>query len=102
MERIPKTRLERYRTDFQTFTTLNSFSFMLLSGSIPILFAMNLGASGTYIGILGSLNFITFFFMPIGRRIIRGRSMVKVFGWSWLLRYWSMIPAIGAPLAVAL
>ena len=75
---------------------------MLLSGSIPILFAMNLGASGTYIGILGSLNFITFFFMPIGRRIIRGRSMIKVFGWAWMLRYWGMIPAIGAPVAAAL
>ena len=102
MERIPKTRLERYRVQFQTFNALNSFSFMLLSGSIPILFAMNLGASGTYIGLLGSLNFITFIFMPIGRRIIRGRSMIKVFGWSWLLRYWGMIPAIGAPVAVAL
>jgi hypothetical protein len=102
MERIPKTRLERYRLEFQTFNILNSFSFMLLSGSIPILFAMNLGASGTYIGILGSLNFITFFFMPIGRQIIRGRSMIKVFGWSWMLRYWGMIPAVGAPVAAAL
>jgi len=102
MERIPKTRLERYRIEFQTFNVLNSLSFMLLSGSIPILFAMNLGASGTYIGILGSLNFITFFFMPIGRRIIRGRSMIKVFGWAWMLRYWGMIPAVGAPLAAAL
>lgn len=102
MERIPKTRLERYRIEFQTFNALNSLSFMLLSGSIPILFAMNLGASGTYIGILGSLNFIAFFFMPIGRRIIRGRSMIKVFGWAWMLRYWGMIPAIGAPIAAAL
>jgi HEAT repeat protein len=102
MERIPKTRLQKYRADFQTFNALNAFSFMLLSGTIPILFAMNLGASGTYIGILGSLNFITFFLMPIGRRIIRGRSMIKVFGWSWLLRYWGMIPAVGAPVAVAL
>ena len=102
MERIPKTRLERYRLEFQTFNILNSLSFMLLSGSIPILFAMNLGASGTYIGLLGSLNFITFFFMPIGRSIIRGRSMIKVFGWSWMLRYWGMIPAMGAPLAAAL
>lgn len=102
MERIPKTRLERYRMEFQTFNVLNSLSFMLLSGSIPILYAMNLGASGTYIGILGSLNFIAFFFMPIGRRIIRGRSMIKVFGWAWMLRYWGMLPAIGAPLAAAL
>ncbi len=92
-----RTRIERYRSRFLAFNVLNSFSFMLLSGSIPTLFALDLGASGTYIGLLGSLNFITYFFMPLGRRAIRGRPIIRVFGWSWMLRYWGMAPAVAAP-----
>ncbi|GAB1433273.1 MFS transporter [Spirochaetota bacterium] len=93
-----KTRQERLRSGFLLFTSLNSLSFMLLSGSILTLFSLSLGASGTYIGLLGSLNFITYFFMPLGRHIIRRRSIVKVFGWAWMLRYWGMIPALFAPI----
>lgn len=70
---------------------------MLLSGNIPTLFALNMGASGTYIGLLGALNFITYFFMPLGRRAIEGRRIVGVFGWSWMFRYWGMVPALIAP-----
>jgi len=95
--RRPKSRLERYRSSFLVFNVLNSFSFMLLSGNIPALFALDLGATGTYIGILGSLNFVTFVFMPLGRYAIRRRPIIKVFGWSWMLRYWGMIPALAAP-----
>lgn len=94
----PKSRLERYRSSFLVFNVLNGFSFMLLSGNIPALFALDLGATGTYIGLLGSLNFVTFVFMPLGRYAIRHRPIIKVFGWSWMLRYWGMIPALAAPL----
>lgn len=93
----PKSRIERYRSRFLAFNVLNSISFMLLSGSIPTLFALNMGASGTYIGLLGALNFITYFFMPLGRKAIEGRRIVGVFGWSWMFRYWGMIPALAAP-----
>ena len=89
--------MERYRSRFLVFNILNSVSFMLLSGNVPTLFALELGATGTYVGVLGSLNFITYFFMPLGRRAIRGRPIIKVFGWSWMLRYWGMIPVIAAP-----
>jgi len=95
--RRPKSRIERYRSRFLVFNILNSVSFMLLSGNIPTLFALDMGASGTYIGILGSLNFITYFFMPLGRRAIRGKPIIAVFGWSWMLRYWGMVPALAAP-----
>lgn len=96
-EARPKSRLERYRSSFLAFNILNSLSFMLLSGSIPALFALELGASGTYIGVLGSLNFITYFFMPLGRHAIQGRPIIKVFGWAWMLRYLSMLPVLAAP-----
>lgn len=93
----PKSRIERYRSRFLAFNVLNSISFMLLSGNIPTLFALNMGATGTYIGILGALNFITYFFMPLGRSAIQGRRIVGVFGWSWMFRYWGMIPVLAAP-----
>lgn len=97
VERKRKSRIERFRSRFLVFNILNSLSFMLLSGNIPTLFALEMGATGTYIGILGSLNFITYFFMPLGRRAIRNQPIIKVFGWSWMLRYWGMIPALAAP-----
>ncbi|MBN2873791.1 MAG: MFS transporter [Spirochaetales bacterium] len=93
----PKTRLERFRSRFILFNVLNSVAFMLLVGNIPTLFALELGATGTYIGLLGSLNFITYFFMPLGRNAITGRRIIGVFSWAWMLRHWSMVPALAAP-----
>ena len=91
-------RAGRHRGGFYAFAAMNTFSFMLLSGSVVVLCAMMLGASGTYIGLLGALNFITYFFMPLGRLAIRNQPIIKVFGWSWLIRYWSMVPAALSPL----
>jgi HEAT repeat protein len=99
--RRPKTRLERDRARYFVFNVLNPIGFLFLSGNIPSLFALQLGATGTYIGILGSLNFLTFLFMPIGRRAIQGRRIISVFGWSWLLRYLGMALALGAPFLAA-
>lgn len=94
-------RPERFRSGYYTFNILNAFSFMLLSGTVPTLLALLMGASGTYIGLLGSLNFLTYFFMPVGRSIIRNRGIVRVFGWSWMFRYWGMAPVLAAPFLVA-
>jgi len=90
-------RPARYRPAYHVFNVLNSFSFMLLSGSIPALLALSMGASGTYIGVLGSLNFVTFFLMPLGRYAIRRFRIVSVFGWAWMGRYLGMLPAVAAP-----
>jgi len=97
----PKTRFERDRVRYFVFNILNVIAFIFLSGNIPSLFALQLGATGTYIGILGSLNFLTFLFMPIGRRAILGRRIITVFGWSWLLRYTGMVLALAAPFLAA-
>lgn len=95
--RLSRSKLARYRSSYLAFNILNSLSFMLVSGNIPTLFALDMGASGTYIGLLGALNFITYFFMPLGRTAIRGHRIIGVFGWSWMLRYWGMIPALASP-----
>jgi MFS family permease len=100
-EKRPKTRLERDRARYLMFNILNPIGFLFLSGNIPSLFALQLGATGTYIGILGSLNFLTFLFMPIGRRAIQGRRIITVFGWSWMLRYSGMVLALAAPFLAA-
>lgn len=98
---IPRKRPERYRPLYFSFAVLNTFSFMLMSGGILTLIALSMGASGTYIGLLGSLGYLSFFFMPLGRWALARHSIVGVFGWSWLLRYASMIPAIAAPFLAA-
>ncbi|HAE22130.1 MAG TPA: MFS transporter [Spirochaetaceae bacterium] len=90
-------RPERHRPAFYTFTLLNTFSFIFLSGSILTLIALSMGASGTYIGILGALTYLAFFFMPLGRWAIRRQRIIAVFGWSWMFRYWGMIPSVAAP-----
>ncbi len=99
--RRPKTRLERDRARYFVFNILNPIAFIFLSGNIPSLFALQLGATGTYIGILGSLNFLTFLFMPIGRMAIQRRRIITVFGWSWLLRSIGMALALVSPYLAA-
>lgn len=92
-----KSRLQLQRNKFLAFNILNPLAFLLLSGNIPSLFALELGATGTYIGILGSLNFLTHLFMPLGRQAIQGRRIISVFGRAWMARYIGMLPALASP-----
>ncbi len=91
-------KLRRLRTVQYIFSALNSLSFSLLSGSIITLYALRLGASGTAIGALNAFGYATFFFMPIGRRLIEARRIIDVFGWGWILRYVLMLPVLATPL----
>lgn len=94
-------KLKAARGDFYIFNTLNSFSFILLSGSFITLFAMRLGASASLVGLLNSFGYATYFFLPVGKRLVKRHSIVGVFGWSWMARYFAMIPVLVAPLFAA-
>ncbi len=74
---------------------------MLVSGNIITLYALAMGASPSFVGLLNAFGFITFFFMPIGRRLTRHRSLMKVFASAWLTRYLLMLPILLAPVAAA-
>ncbi|MEN6500149.1 MAG: MFS transporter [Rectinema sp.] len=86
------------RRTFNIFNLFNSFSFVFVSGSIITLFALRLGASTSIIGLLNALVYITFFMLPLGKRMVRHASIIKIFGWGWVIRYIALLPILFAPL----
>ncbi len=94
-------RLKSARNAYYVFNILNSFSFVLLSGSFITLFALRLGASNSFVGLLNAFGYGTFFFLPFGKRLVRSFPIVKVFGYAWAGRYLAMIPVLVAPLFAA-
>jgi HEAT repeat protein len=93
--------LKRGRNSFFFFNALNSASFVLLSGSFVTLYALSLGASNAMVGLLNAFGYGTFFFLPLGKRIVRGRGVLKVFALAWFWRFVAASPALLAPLFVA-
>jgi len=69
-----------------------------VSGSIITLFALRMGASTSIIGLLNALVYITFFMLPLGKRMVRHASIIKIFGWGWVIRYIALLPILFAPL----
>jgi hypothetical protein len=94
-------RLKSARSAYYVFNILNSFSFVLLSGSFITLFALRLGASNSFVGLLNAFGYVTFFFLPFGKRLVRSFPIVKVFGYAWAGRYLAMIPVLFAPIFAA-
>ena len=94
-------RLAKARSDFYVFIFLNSFSFVLLSGSFITLYAIKLGASNALVGILNAIAYTNFFLMPLGKRLVRKKPIVWTFGWGWVFRYTALIPLLFAPLFAA-
>jgi HEAT repeat protein len=101
MATLSPATLKRARDSFYAYNALNSASFTLLSGSFLTLFALSLGASNALVGLLNALGYITFFFLPLGKRLVRRRPIVSVFGWTWVLRNASMLPILAAPFLVS-
>ena len=93
-------RQGKARTVFNIFSAFNALSWNLLVGSIITLFALRLGASSTYIGILSALLYMSFFFLPVGKILARRFRIVSVFSHAWIVRALGMIPVVLAPLAV--
>ena len=98
---LSPSRLKAARSSYYVFNALNSFSFVLLSGSFVTLFALRLGASNAFVGLLNSFAYATFFFLPVGKALVRRRPIVSVFGWGWMFRYLAMIPVLAAPFFAA-
>ncbi len=94
-------RLEKARNLYNAFNAFNSLSFSLLSGNIITLYALRLGAGATMIGLLNAFAFTSFFFMPLGKRLVRRLPIIRVFASAWIARYLAMIPLLFAPWAAA-
>lgn len=90
-------RLRKARRVYNLFSVFNAFSFTMLTGNVITLYALRLGAGATEVGLLSAFGFVSFFFMPIGKRLAAKFAIVRVFGVSWLLRYLAMVPLLIAP-----
>lgn len=90
-------KLQKARNKFYYFNFLNSFSFVFVSGSFLTLFAIRMGASRGIVGLLNAVAYLTFFFMPVGKKLVQRHPIVKVFGWGWVSRYLALLPVLFAP-----
>jgi HEAT repeat protein len=95
-------RLTKARTVFNIFNVFNSLSWNLLVGSIITLFALRLGASSTYIGVLSAMLYMSFFFLPLGKILARRFEIVAIFSFAWIIRALGMVPVVLAPVVVYL
>ncbi|MDR0290545.1 MAG: MFS transporter, partial [Treponema sp.] len=93
-------RQGKARSVFNIFNAFNALSWNFLVGSIITLFALRLGASSTYIGILSAMGYISFFFLPLGKIVARRFRIVSIFSFAWVVRALGMAPVVCAPLAV--
>ena len=60
----------RGRTLLTMFQSANSISYLLLSGNIITLYALHLGASSLFIGIMSSFQYASYLFMVAGRELV--------------------------------
>lgn len=100
-QKLSPARLKSARSSYYIFNLLNSFSFVFVSGSFITLFALSLGAGNSFIGLLNALGYATFFFLPVGKRLVKNFPIVKIFGYAWVGRYLAMVPALLAPVFAA-
>jgi len=100
-ESLSPARQKQARNSFFAFNILNSFSFVLLSGSFITLYALKLGASASFVGLLNALGYVTFFFLPVGKGLVKRKAIISIFGGAWLLRSVSMLPVLAAPFLAA-
>ncbi len=79
------------------FSVFNSFSYLLLSGHILILFLLRLEASRTVVGVVSSFLYVAFFFMVAGKKVVERYGVVRTFAAGWLGRYLSVLPLAAVP-----
>jgi MFS family permease len=92
-------RLTKARDLYNIFNVFNALSWNFLSGTIITLFALRLGASATYIGLLSALLYISYFFLPLGKLLSRRFSIVGIYSFTWIARAVFMALVVAAPFA---
>jgi hypothetical protein len=88
------------RRNFSAYGALNAFSFLLLSGNIITLYVLRLGATPSFIGLISSFPYISFFFLLAGKQLVPRFGLVRLFAAGWILRYILVIPLAVTPFLV--
>ncbi|MGL4524776.1 MAG: MFS transporter [Spirochaetia bacterium] len=83
-----------------TFQLINNFAFVLVNGSVVTLYALKANAPVSFLGLIASLNFMSFICVPLGNILSRHFSIIKIYGWAWMLRYLSILPMLGVPFSI--
>jgi HEAT repeat protein len=94
-------RLGKARDLYNISNVFNALAWQFLVGNIITLFALRLGATSTYIGIINALLYVSFFFLPVGKILTNRFAIVKVFAAAWVGRAIGMAPLLLVPFAVA-
>ncbi len=87
-------QLARIRRRYYAHSVLNGVSFRLLAGNIITLYALNLGADNTFVGILSSFIHISMLFLLIGRPLVNRYGAVRIQSIFWFTRYVVMLPIL--------
>ena len=95
--RLSPYRQQKAREVYNAFNVFNAISWNLLVGIIITLFALRLGASSTYIGLMSSSLYLALFLLPLGKILARRFSIIGIFSITWILRSVCMIFAVLAP-----
>ncbi|MDR0721243.1 MAG: MFS transporter [Treponema sp.] len=93
--------LGKARELYNLFNVFNALSWSFLTGNIITLFAMRLKASSTYLGSIGALLYMAFFFLPLGKVLAKRFSIIKIFSVTWISRSISMIPLLFVPVVIS-
>ncbi|MCL2810189.1 MAG: hypothetical protein FWD24_09040, partial [Treponema sp.] len=90
-------RLRKARDAYNYFNIFNAVSWNLLVGIIITLFALRLGATSTYIGLMSATFYIALFLLPLGKVLAKRFSIIAIFSFTWIVRSICMILAVAAP-----
>ncbi|MDR1788585.1 MAG: MFS transporter [Treponema sp.] len=89
------------RLRYNVFNICNAISWQFLVGNVLSLFALRMGASSTYIGLLSALAYVSYFFLVLGKALSRRFPIVVIFACAWIVRSLAMLPLAAAPFVYA-
>ncbi|MCL2441171.1 MAG: MFS transporter [Treponema sp.] len=90
-------RLSKARDTYNYFNIFNAVSWNLLVGIIITLFALRLGATSSFIGLMSSTFYIALFMLPLGKVFTKRFSIIGIFSFAWTARSLCMLLAVAAP-----
>ena len=77
-------------------SALNTLGLQFIA--VTSIYALRLGATASYIGLISSFNYLSFFFMFVGRPLVPRVGAVRLWGIFWAIRFSVMLPVVLTPL----
>ena len=91
----------RGRRFYALFQGLNTVSYLLVAGNIVTLYALRLGATSAFVGLIAALPYIGLMFMFVGRRLSERYGIKRIMIGGWGLRYIVVLPLLVSPFIAA-